>query len=152
VRGLPALLLLAGCVQARGAGAVAEIEIAAAPAPTAEPAPPPSRAASVSILGRWKGMGEQTSGARWSMHVDLYALGPGFCGKVRYDGHRCEGEWVCTDKSDGRSLAAHERIFHGPCIPTGDMTMTVEKDGTLDWHWESGEEKAWARLQRTKDP
>lgn len=149
MRARVALLLLAGCVPARGAGAIAEIEIGPAPPATSEPALSPSaRAASAPILGRWKGMGEQTSGARWSIEVDLHALGPGVCGRVRYHGEGCVGEWICHGKSDGKRITAREKITRGRCIPTGEMTMSVEKDGTLDWHWEADGEQAWAKLQR----
>ena len=148
MRPLLALLLLAGCAPARG-GAVAEIEIAAAPPATAEPTAAPDQPQSAPVLGRWAGMGEQTSGSRWSIHVELHSLGPGPCGRVRYHDGGCVGEWICKGKSDGKRLEARERITRGPCILTGDMTMSVEKDGTLDWHWENGDEKAWGRLSRS---
>jgi hypothetical protein len=102
------------------------------------------------VLGRWEGVGVQDSGSSWKMMVEIVGLGPGVCGHVRYPSLPCAADWICSARSDGQSLRAHEHITVGrsACIDGGQMTMALTPEGTLSWSWTGSGETAHAVLSR----
>jgi hypothetical protein len=142
-----ALILAAGCAPST-AGSVAVVEIPLAPQGPDETTEVPSERPE--ILGRWEGVGEQDSGSSWEMVVDIFGVGPGVCGRVRYPSIPCAAEWICSGRSDSRALRAHEHLTAGreACIDGGEMTMSLTPEGTLSWSWTASGEKAHAVLTR----
>jgi hypothetical protein len=141
-----ALLLAAGCAPPTAGPPVVWIPLApqAPPEPVAVPSERPE------ILGHWEGVGVQDSDTSWKMVVDIFGVGPGFCGRARYPSIPCAGAWICSGHSDGRALRARQRITegHDACIDAGEMTMSLTPEGTLSWSWTGSGENAHAVLSR----
>ena len=139
-------LALTGCAAAAQPG-VAVIEIGPALPSSAAPEPP---RAPTPILGHWRGVGRQSSGATWPMEVEITSLRPGRCARVRYPSIPCAAEWICTTRSDGTTLRAREHVTENrrACIDAGMLTMTVAGDHRAEWAWEGSGERAHARLTR----
>jgi len=144
------LVLGGGCAPLPAAVVVIDIPAQAPTAPEAAPAAPAAQPAPT-LLGHWEGEGVQESGPTWTMVVDVVALGPGVCGRARYPKEPCTADWICSKRSDGRTLQAREHLTSGQeaCVDDGEMTMEVTPAGTLAWRWTGSGEAAHAELTRT---
>ena len=84
-----------------------------------------------SVLGRWSGVGYQSSGSSWEMVLDVAHTDEGPCAVVRYPDVGCAGYWTCTGSSDGTRLKAVERITTGKkhCIDRVDVSVKLVSRG-----------------------
>ncbi|MBW2458988.1 MAG: hypothetical protein JRI68_31100 [Deltaproteobacteria bacterium] len=103
-----------------------------------------------SVLGRWRGMGVQSDGARWLIELDVANLDAGPCAVVRYPTIGCSGYWVCPEPSDGSRIEAVERITEGRghCSDQVAVKVALANDhGSLCYFADDGQVTASGKLR-----
>jgi hypothetical protein len=104
-----------------------------------------------SLVGQWKGTGEQSNGSSWDMVLDVTSHTPGQCATIRYPSSGCSGYWECTAAFDGVQLDAVEYITKGRdrCVNEVDVQLVVNEGGrTLTFFAATGEITAEGLLAR----
>ena len=107
----------------------------------------------VPILGLWRGRGEQTSGATWTIELEVTSATRGDCAAIRYPSSACGGTWRCTYGTTRTRLEASEQIAHGKtsCIDGGEVTAWLAEDtDRMRYVWKTPGESAWGELERVQ--
>ncbi len=103
-----------------------------------------------SVLGRWRGMGVQSDGARWAIELSVANLDAGPCAIIRYPTIGCSGYWVCREPSDGARIEAVERITEGRghCSDSVAVKVALANDHqSLCYFADDGQVTASAKLR-----
>lgn len=104
-----------------------------------------------SLIGQWKGMGQQSNGSTWDIELAISSHRPGRCATIRYPSSGCSGYWECTASFDGAQLDAVEHITKGKdrCIDQVDVQLVVNEGGrTISFYAVTGDVTAEGRLAR----
>ncbi len=104
-----------------------------------------------SLLGVWKGQGQQSDGPSWNMELSITSHRPGRCATIRYPSSGCSGYWVCTSPFDGVQLDAVEHITEGQgnCIDGVAVQVVANEGGrTISFYAVTGDIQAEGRLAR----
>lgn len=106
-----------------------------------------------SVVGLWRGMGEQTDGSSWDMELNITSLRPGKCATIKYPSSGCSGHWECVSRFDGVQLDAVEHITSGKdrCVDEVDVQIVVNEGGrTISFYAQTGKIQAEGRLARVR--
>jgi hypothetical protein len=106
-----------------------------------------------SLVGNWKGTGEQSNGSSWDMVLQVTSHTPGRCATIRYPSSGCSGYWECISAFDGVQLDAIEHITKGRdrCVNEVDVQLVVDDGGrTISFYAATGEITAEGRLARQR--
>lgn len=104
-----------------------------------------------SLVGSWRGQGEQSDGSSWDMVLQVTSHRPGKCATIHYPSSGCSGYWECTSGFDGVQLDAVEHITKGRdrCIDHVDVQLVVDEGGrTVSFYAVTGDITAEGRLAR----
>ena len=104
-----------------------------------------------SLLGRWSGVGYQSTGADWDMVVDIARTDEGPCAAVHYPDVDCTGYWTCKGQSEGDYLEAVERITSGrdKCIDQTRVRLRLTPSGRAEFEAQADDQTAEGTLERT---
>lgn len=122
-----------------------------------EPSPPATKliplpeADTLTLIGRWEGIGKQESGPTWKMVLTIDTLAVGKCATVSYPSIPCGGHWVCSEPSDGFVLTGVEVITTGVGLCHNEVPVMIRlaRDGqSAQFLVEAGPDSAEANLRR----
>lgn len=102
------------------------------------------------VIGRWRGVGQQSNGSEWDMELEVGDFGSGVCGFVRYPSAGCIGLWRCEGGFDPDGFDAIEHIRQGRrCVDGVAIRLHLEDDGeSVVFFAKGGGQRAAGRLRR----